>query len=820
MSVTKRTSSKLPHPGPYIARITSHLDPTFMGGVEAVLEQGTLNNPEFQDYVFPLQYLSPFYGVTSSDFEGADEKNFYDVQKSYGMWMVPPDVGTRVLCIFVNGDPNQGFWIGCIADRNQNHMIPGIAASAKVAWAPGQKEKYDVDAVPVAEFHRKKIKGAYEPNSQLKPVHPFADRLLTQGLLADAARGVTSSSARREFPSRVFGISTAGAPDGKSPVKPIGYKNPGQTMVPTSRLPGHQFVMDDGDKSGENKLVRLRSGGGHQILLNDSQNIIYIANAEGTAWMEFTASGKIDIYAKDSVSIHSEADFNFRADRDINLEALRNVNIRSRANTVINSDKEFNLRVLDTGKIYIAGNYEQYIKGDYNTTVEGTINFLSKEKMNLTGKQDLSVITQGKFTIAASGGTKHGKPGDIADAASAAIRDTTVLKEWMVPRVTVGVGWPKRKYQDSPVPSIMQRVPMHEPWSQHESLAPDRYNKENTDVNNIPTPTAPTGPNKPTETSTFSTDAWFDFDKSVLLPAGETALTQFAEKLQKKGGTFTITIIGHADSMGTDSYNQSLSVRRATAAKDFLVSKGLPASSISATGKGESSPIAPNTNPDGSDNPDGRAQNRRVEIKVVQETTPKISNANAPVPAANPNMPTDWAQDTAFINKVKEVSAKYKMDYVDMLAVMMMESGVSSSRTGPNGATGLIQFTEAARPSIGDVTLSQLRGMTREQQMHYVDMYFSKSTPGLANLSSVSLNDIYMSVFAPYRGFGKPDDTILYSDNPAWLQKFPSNKQNFERLSYTQNSALDKNGDRAITKAEACRLLLGKRALVTKALGL
>ena len=705
MSVRKRTSSKLPHPGPYIARITSHLDPTFMGGVEAVLEQGTLNNPEFQDYVFPLQYLSPFYGVTSSDFEGSDEKNFYDVQKSYGMWMVPPDVGTRVLCIFVNGDPNQGFWIGCIADRNQNHMIPGIAASAKVAWAPGQKEKYDVDAVPVAEFHRKKIKGAYEPNSQLKPVHPFADRLLTQGLLADAARGVTSSSARREFPSRVFGISTAGAPDGKSPVKPIGYKDPGQTMVPTSRLPGHQFVMDDGDKSGENKLIRLRSGGGHQVLLNDSQNIIYIANAEGTAWMEFTASGKIDIYAKDSVSIHSEADFNFRADRDINLEAIRNVNIRSRANTVINSDKEFNLRVMDTGKIYIAGNYEQYIKGDYNTTVEGTINFLSKEKMNLTGKNDLSVITQGKFTIAASGGTKHGKPGNIAEPATAAIRDTIALKTRFVPKVTVGVGWPKRKYQDDPTSSILQRVPMHEPWSQHESLAPTKYSPPSTDIKN---PTS---------------------------PATTSATTPSA-------------------------------------------------------------------------------------------TTP---SANPPAPSPNPNMPADWAKDTAFINKVKEVSAKYKMNYIDLLAIMQMESGMDPSKPNPNsGASGLIQFTKVALPAIGNPTFAQLRAMTREQQMHYVDLYLSKNTPGVANLSSVSLNDVYMSVFAPFRGFGKPDDTILYSDNPAWLEKFSDvrpapgklSPREFEALSYSQNSALDKSGDRTITKAEACRLLLGKRAQVTKALGL
>ncbi len=678
-----------------------------MGGVEAVLEQGTLNNPEYQDYVFPLQYLSPFYGVTSSDFEGPDEKNFYDVQKSYGMWTVPPDVGTRVLCIFVDGDTNQGFWIGCIADRNQNHMIPGIAASSNVAWAPGQKEKYDVAAVPVAEFHRKKIKGAYEPNSQLKPVHPFADRLLTQGLLADAARGVTSSSARREFPSRVFGISTAGAPDPKSPKKFIGYMDPGQLQVPTSRLPGHQFVMDDGDKSGENKLIRLRSGGGHQILLNDSQNIIYIANAEGTAWMEFTANGKIDIYAKDSVSIHSEEDFNFRAGRDINLEALRDFNVKTHTGNMVLNVKDFNLRADGAAKIHISGQYDQYIKENYNTTVNGTINFLSNQKMNLTGKQDLSVITQGKFTIAATGGTKHGKPGEIAAPAADAIRDTIAIKTRFVPKVKVAVGWPKRKYQDEPTSSILQRVPMHEPWSQHESLAPTKYLPPSTDIKN---------PNPPATSST------------------------------------------------------------------------------------------PPTTP--------------------SSTTP---SANPPRPPPNPNMPADWAKDTAFINKVKEVAAKYKMDYIDLLAIMQMESGMDPSNPNPNsGASGLIQFTTIVLPSIGNPTFAQLRAMTREQQMHYVDLYFSTRTPGLENLSSVSLNDIYMIVFAPNRGFGKPDSTVLYSDNPAWLEKFSDvrpapnklSRREIEALSYTQNSALDKSGDRTITKAEACRLLLIKRAQVTKALGL
>lgn len=686
MTQQKRTSFKLPSPGPYIARITSHLDPTFMGGVEAVLEEGTFNNPEWQRHVFPLQYLSPFYGVMSSDFEGSNPSNFYDVQKSYGMWMVPPDVGTRVLCIFVGGDSNQGFWMGCIADRYQNHMVPGIAASKSVAWAPGQKEKYGVDAVPVAEFHKKKLTPPYNPNTIGKPVHPFADRLLVQGLLADPARGITSSSARREFPSAVFGISTPGPIDRNSPAKYIGYQDSGQTNVPTSRHSGHTFVMDDGDTSGQNKLIRLRTGGGHQILLNDSQNIVYIANADGTAWLEFTASGKIDIYAADSVSVHTEGDFNFRADRDINLEALRNVNIKSGANIVMNSDKEFNLRVMDTGKIYVAGGLQQYIKGDYNTTTEGTVNFLSKEKMNLTGKSDLSVITQGSFRIAASGGTKYGKPGAIADAAVAAISETIKLKEWFVPRVTIGAGWPGgKRYQDGTIPSIMQRVPMHEPWPHHESSAPLNFTPSRTDSNN-----------------------------------------------SRSSG-----------------------------------------------------------------------------------------NATTPAPSANPNQPADWAKDTEFLNKVKEVAKKYKMDYVDLLAIMMMESGIDPSRTNPkSGATGLIQFTNVALPIIGNPTLAQLRSMTRTQQMHYVDLYFSKTTPGIEKLSKVTMNDIYMSVFAPFRGFGKPDSTILYSDTPEWLSKFPVNRQRFEALSYQQNSALDRNGDRIITKEDACRYLAGKRAVVTRALGL
>jgi hypothetical protein len=77
-----------------------------------------------------------------------------------------------------------------------------------------------------------------------------------------------------------------------------------------------------------------------------------------------------------------------------------------------------------------------------------------------------------------------------------------------------------------------------------------------------------------------------------------------------------------------------------------------------------------------------------------------------------------------------------------------------------------------------------------------------------------------MAVFAPFRGFGKPDSTILYSDTAEWLARFPERNRTFERRAYEQNSVLDRSGDRTITKAEACRLLPGKRAQVVRALGL
>lgn len=113
----------------------------------------------------------------------------------------------------------------------------------------------------------------------------------------------------------------------------------------------------------------------------------------------------------------------------------------------------------------------------------------------------------------------------------------------------------------------------------------------------------------------LAADANFDFDRSELKPAGQAQLSELYQKMQQVE-VAGIDIVGHTDSKGSEAYNQALSERRAQSAANYLVALGTNPGLITTRGMGERQPIAPNTNPDGSDNPAGRAQNRRVDITV------------------------------------------------------------------------------------------------------------------------------------------------------------------------------------------------------------
>jgi OmpA-OmpF porin, OOP family len=127
-----------------------------------------------------------------------------------------------------------------------------------------------------------------------------------------------------------------------------------------------------------------------------------------------------------------------------------------------------------------------------------------------------------------------------------------------------------------------------------------------------PAPVAPPAPPAPPAATkvTYAADAFFDFNKSVIKPEGKAKLDDLVGKI-KDINLEVIIAVGHTDSVGSDAYNQKLSIRRSEAVKAYLVSKGIEKNRVYTEGKGEKQPVADNKTAE------GRAKNRRVEIEVV-----------------------------------------------------------------------------------------------------------------------------------------------------------------------------------------------------------
>lgn len=115
---------------------------------------------------------------------------------------------------------------------------------------------------------------------------------------------------------------------------------------------------------------------------------------------------------------------------------------------------------------------------------------------------------------------------------------------------------------------------------------------------------------------TLPEDILFDFDSDKLLSEADEAIEQLVQVIETTDDNEEVTIVGHTDNKGEDSYNQELSENRANAVLEALADKDIDEDRLNAEGKGANAPVAENTNSDGSDNPDGRQKNRRVEVII------------------------------------------------------------------------------------------------------------------------------------------------------------------------------------------------------------
>ena len=435
-------SEKLDSAGPYEALIVSHLDPYYGGGLEVELLKSSSagNSPEKSGQIVTVKYLSPFYGVTP--LAGSGKKDQYNAtQKSYGFWAVPPDIGTKVLVIFAEGKLNQGFWIGCVQDTHMNFMVPDGRATTGYNTVG--------DKLPVGEFNKLLETRGDHPTAFNKPINvDYANRMFNQGLDKDETRGLSSTSARRGAISNVYGWNTPGPLDKRPSAPKVRYGDKDhKATIPVNRLGGSSFVMDDGDetqlrrgpakdtpmeytnqRAGEsggdktlpaNELTRIRTRTGHQILLHNTEDLIYISHGSGDSWIELTANGKIDIYAKDSISIHSSQDLNFTADRDINFTAIRDLNtvvgrnhnesagdqrnIKTGTHTAFSAGTSFNANAQSTVSLYSEASTTILAQDEMTMQSSGNLFLGTTSNMNIDACAGLKITTDGDNHIKAVG---------------------------------------------------------------------------------------------------------------------------------------------------------------------------------------------------------------------------------------------------------------------------------------------------------------------------------------------------------------------------------------------------------------------------------
>jgi len=297
----------------------------FYGMAPPGLDPGTATNGNEWFGAMWCRQLTPYGGTTAP--AAADGGGTGQI--AYGVFGSPPDNGNEVLVAF-SGDTHSGIVIGVLPDIDRQEGVAGA----------GRTRSTDTGETTIGQ----EVPATANTTREPPPEHPQAEALRTQGLDRDRIRGQNFATPIRDPSSRVNGFSS-----------------------PT----GHAITMDDGSlEDGDNLGMRMRTAGGAQILMDDTNGLTYIVNREGNVWIELNRNGDLDIYAGGSLNVHTQGDYNLHVGGSFNMQAGRNINMKAlgaegikmeatRGSFNMKCAANMNLTADANGNVRIAGNYRE-----------------------------------------------------------------------------------------------------------------------------------------------------------------------------------------------------------------------------------------------------------------------------------------------------------------------------------------------------------------------------------------------------------------------------------------------------------------------------
>ena len=457
--------------GIVIGEVKANAHPASMGNLSVFIPTFADNSrPNDKSQWRQVRYCTPFYSRT--EVQGSGDSSIVTKNTS-GMVYPCPDIGTKVLCFFPEGRNQDGFWFACAPDTYMMQSIPEPAFTSNITTQPGQIRG---TKAPGGEFNDIDFKTDKKTN-YLSPKRAFDknthDILKTQGIDQDEIRGLTSSNYMRETPSELFGITTKGRRINKSSVDVADDKNIisklkqgadlSKAQADTvegrvARKHGHSLVMDDGDIEGNNNLIRFRTAAGHQILLHDTEDLIYIGNSKGTSWIQMDADGQLDVYSKTNINLRSK-NINMHADSSIKMHAGNNIQIVAA--------KTLQLEGGTLAHMYSDGQAQMY--------GAKSVDIKSSSTLNVDGNK-VGIKASGNMDLQATCLALQGNASSAAKQKAALVLDKKETTQ-----NTKGF-WEST----STLKTTVDRVATHEPYSEHNTTTQETVLRS-VQVGNIPT---------------------------------------------------------------------------------------------------------------------------------------------------------------------------------------------------------------------------------------------------------------------------------------------------------------------------------------------
>ncbi len=516
LNAIDQKSSGMTQPQFTIGRVIDTNDPQQMGRVRAHCpgygdqEEAVIENIPW------AMYVSPLAGVSSMGSRGHEE-DLVDGPVAYGMWNIPK-IGAYVLVGCVDGDKSMRFYAGCVNAQYMTHTLPhgryNWTQEGNLEGLPdGPLDTFDQPIYPLYE----NLENQFTPPASSDYVDGETLALKARENLEWRTRGADSQAAgitnlHVEHPNDGPGTAVADhenyqaavaqEENGETRTFDVGYSTDQQepddtydytggrnldSLTYSWTTPGfHSISMDD---RPDNARIRIRTTSGHQIIMDDTNERIYISASGGESWIEIDNVGNIDIFASKNISTHAGGDINFTTDKTFRVKAKEGIHmyadddIRLRnegknggdfnihSNTLIRTRSEGETRFESIGDMHIKSPSTLFLQFDTDIHITST----NGSTLILAGT-DIDIFSAGNTFLAQSGTLDINTSGEGKWTTGAEMHHLSGATMFFTGGSDIHLNGPPASgaaSADSAQPAVpaqefwaywTSRVPEHEPW--------------------------------------------------------------------------------------------------------------------------------------------------------------------------------------------------------------------------------------------------------------------------------------------------------------------------------------------------------------------